>query len=139
MEEFKLHLKNKNQRLTKSKLAVLSVLKNSQPLNASEIHLKVTNKQQINLATIYRILNSLVMLELVQIVSLPGQNPKYELKDSNHHHHLICNRCGQIEEYHFPKESQISEVKTNSGFLVLSHTLEFFGVCKQCQLAYLHV
>jgi Fur family ferric uptake transcriptional regulator len=61
---------------------------------------------------------------------------RYELSDifAPHHHHLICKKCGSIEnvfEQCLPQELE-EKIRQNSGFKVESHVLEFYGVCRAC-------
>jgi Fur family ferric uptake transcriptional regulator len=59
---------------------------------------------------------------------------RYELANKKHHHHLICNSCGRIEEVEGDLlENMELDIKKKKGFKVQSHALEFFGLCKNCQ------
>jgi Fur family ferric uptake transcriptional regulator len=54
--------------------------------------------------------------------------------DDGHHHHLVCTECSQIVELEdcFPQELQ-ERIAVRNGFKAVTHKLEFFGVCPQCQ------
>jgi Fur family ferric uptake transcriptional regulator len=55
------------------------------------------------------------------------------IDEKNHHHHLVCNSCGKIEDIRLNEQKFIKEVAVKSQFLVDHHHLEFFGYCSNCQ------
>ena len=84
-------------------------------------------------ATIYRIVESFIQKDL--IVKLQFQEKKfyYEAKMKDHHH-AVCQKCGKIEDIancSIPRLER--EIERSKGFKVLSHSLEFFGLCVACQ------
>jgi len=126
-------IKQKGQRLTLQKKIVLGVLQ-KKPLTVLEIF-NVVNKKKANIdkTTIYRILASFVELGIVKGINLGDREIRYELSDCNHHHHLVCENCGNIEDIELCEDSLVKEVQKQSSFKVQSHSLEFFGICKHCQ------
>jgi len=64
-----------------------------------------------------------------------GQPPVYEHRHlGEHHDHLICTRCGRIQEFYLPKlEALQEEIARQYGFKSLDHRLEIYGLCAQCQ------
>ena len=57
---------------------------------------------------------------------------RYELKSLGHHHHLICQKCGKLEDINLDENILMLEVHKHSKFEVKSHNLEFFGICVGC-------
>ena len=117
---------------TPSRTAILSALKKEdRPLDALEI-LELT-KDKADLATVYRTLETFYNNGLISKVEFREGKYRYEIKKSDHHH-LICLSCGKIEEIEdkFMQEWE-DEIRKKRGFLVKSHSLEFFGLCKNCQ------
>jgi len=117
---------------TPPRLAIFSVLKMQQrPLNVLEILELVKNKA--DLATIYRTLEIFFDKGLINKVEFGEGKYRYELKRADHHH-LICSNCEKIEDISdgFMEDFE-KEIKSKKGFLVKSHSLEFFGLCKNCQ------
>ncbi len=120
---------------TEARIALLDLLdKENNPLDVSTIidSLKADGIQ-IDQATVYRILDILTQKGLINKLEFGEGKYRYEIQKS-HHHHLICQECGRIEdvEGNFVDKLE-NEIKTKNGFLVKTHSLEFFGVCFRCQ------
>lgn len=107
------------------------------PLSVPEIDEALTKqKLEVNKTTIYRELEFLLGQEVIHSVQFNDDKKRYELA-REHHHHLICEKCQNIVEITieeleptFPKiEARLKETK---GFTLVDHSLEFFGVCKNC-------
>lgn len=117
---------------TPSRLAVLSVLKEkNNPLDVLQIF--ELTKDKTDLATVYRTLETFLNNGLINRLEFGEGKYRYEIKRKDHHH-LICRACERIEDVEdkFMNKWE-NEIKVERGFLVSNHSLEFFGVCKQCQ------
>ena len=133
METFKKLIKDRGQRFTSQKKEILSVLK-QKPQTVIEIYAAVNSKKRVmDKATVYRILTNFLDLGIVNKVQLNEKEARFELADSKHHHHLVCDECGTIEDIQLPEEILLKEVKKKSNFYIKSHSLEFYGICKHCQ------
>lgn len=86
-----------------------------------------------NKVTVYRALDFFCKNGLVDRVEFGEGKFRYEIK-KGHHHHLVCTKCGKIAEVEgeFLKQME-RQVYKNKQFKVISHSLEFFGICKNCQ------
>lgn len=118
---------------------VLVLLENDKDhLSAEEIYMLVKQKSpDIGLATVYRTLEMLTELKIVDKISFNDGVSRYDLrKEGAHHfhHHLLCLECGSIEEV---EEDLLGEVENivekRYDFLVKDHRLTFHGVCSQCR------
>lgn len=130
-------LRASNQRITKTRKAVLALLeKSKKPLSSPEILSRINKLGlSINKTTIYRELDFLKKQEIVKELQL-GDNAKYyELTPKDHHHHLICVSCDEIEDVVLEKDLDLHEkaITKNKKFKILNHSLEFYGICKSCQ------
>ena len=127
-------IKKAGLKKTPAREAVLKVLKNNKnPVDVEKLIEEVNKITIINQATVYRILDLYTKKGIVERVELGEGKYRYELQDK-HHHHLVCSKCGNIEDVEVEKLSEIeSRIKDKKGFLVKSHSLEFFGICKNCQ------
>lgn len=117
---------------TPSRLAILSALqKENKPLDVLEIFALTKNKA--DLATVYRTLETFFGNGLINRIEFGEGKYRYELKRIDHHH-LICLDCGDIEDVEdkFMKDWE-KEIKAKRGFSVKNHSLEFFGICRNCQ------
>jgi Fur family ferric uptake transcriptional regulator len=83
----------------------------------------------VGMVTVYRTLDLLSELGLVRRLDL-GDGPRYELAE-DHHHHLICETCGDISEF---EECPVDrDVLAAMDFEVGSHSLEVYGLCGTCR------
>jgi Fe2+ or Zn2+ uptake regulation protein len=105
------------------------------PLAPSDILKKLRRKKlSPNRTTIYRELIFLVERGIAQKVQF--ERGSYFEISSTHHHHLICRKCKSIEEVVLGPhlENQEHNIYKSRGFKVTSHSLEFYGICKNCQV-----
>lgn len=127
-------MKKRGYRITKPRLEILKSL-TSHPLSAQEIFEVLQKKSvHLDLASVYRTLELLVNMSLVYVIDLGEDKRRYELADpKNHHHHIICNTCGTIEDIQIQETHFLKEVYAKSTFKIDHHHLEFFGICNNCQ------
>jgi Fur family ferric uptake transcriptional regulator len=88
----------------------------------------------LNLATVYRTLELLYQVGLVDVLTSGTEVQRYTFRDSHHHHaHLICRRCGQMLEADLGLIERLrAEVEAQSGFVIDDHHLALNGVCSDC-------
>lgn len=128
------NLKSAGVKKTPARLAVIKYLKKvKSPVDVEKIMEEVNKENEINKATIYRILDLYTKKGIVDKVEFGEGKYRYELQDK-HHHHLVCTNCGRVEDVEVEKITEIeSRIKDKKGFLIKSHSLEFFGLCRNCQ------
>ena len=118
---------------------VLVLLENEKDhLSAEEIYMLVKTKNpEIGLATVYRTLEILTELKVVDKVSFTDGLARYDLRKAgakHFHHHLLCLQCGKIQEIEEDLLLDVEKVVGKDyGFLVTDHRLTFHGICKECQ------
>ena len=108
-------------------------------LTAEEIFdLARRNYPEIGLATIYRTLQVLVELNVVDKISFDDGFARYELieeLDSERHHHAICIGCKTVISLEEDLlEALEQELMENLGFAVTDHEVKLYGYCKECRL-----
>lgn len=133
VEEF---LRTRHYKLTGPRREIIRILnKSNRPLSVQEIHQQLSDTTA-DLASVYRTINLLCDLGVITKLDFHEKLYRYELSDAfaPHHHHLICRKCGSIEnifEQCLPKGFE-KKIRQRSGFEVKSHILEFYGVCESC-------
>lgn len=125
------------ERTTRQKTAIQAAIESAhRPLSAQEIleqaSLQVT---QLGIATVYRNLKSLVSEEKVHVVTLPGENPRYESNAiaNHHHHHFQCTSCQRVFDVH-DCPGDLKRMAPH-GFVVERHELTLYGRCADCNAA----
>lgn len=131
-------LRETGRRMTRTRQAVLGLLeKTRQPLSANEISDRLhQEKVSIDLVTVYRTLHVLKELGLVVQLDLHQEGlSRYELKEGRkHHHHIRCQMCGHIVDLLLcPLKKATKLIERQTQFIVDEHTLEFTGLCPECQ------
>lgn len=92
--------------------------------------------RSVGRASVYRILEMLTELRLVQRIDVGQGVARYErhLPDGDHHHHLVCDSCGQIEPFSDPTlEQAIERVSRRLSFAVDDHDVVLHGACSACR------
>jgi len=134
LEEFKLILSSLSQRITEPRLDILGILKeNHNPLTISEIHNKLKNKKT-DLATVYRTINLFAELRVVNEIDFKDEFKRYELiYDRHHHHHIVCRKCKNVENVETCVLDDLENLLKKKGYSEITHSLEFFGICRSCR------
>ncbi|RMF93128.1 MAG: transcriptional repressor [Nitrospinota bacterium] len=130
------HLSAAGYRITKPRLEILKILLTTAvPMRVEEIFERIEDKR-INLSSIYRSLQTFTTLGVLKKVNFHEDFSRYELSDHyrEHHHHLVCQECGKIEDYlDCDLESIMQTAQEKYGFKTTAHDLELYGVCSRCQ------
>lgn len=143
-EMFKKMLKEKGLKVTNQRLLVLQVLGENKDkhLTAEDIYELVREDYpEIGLATIYRTVQLLYDMRLVDRINLDDGYIRYEIGETtggkdkpHHHHHLICEKCGKIIPFKDDRLDSLEVyIEKETGFLVLDHELKLYGICKECR------
>ena len=88
---------------------------------------------RLSLGTVYRNLAILVDQGLVQKIDAGSTFDRFEAK-TEPHYHLICRKCGKIEDFekHFFPEID-EEIRKSTDFDIEGHRIDFFGTCSECR------
>ncbi|MBI2866188.1 MAG: transcriptional repressor [Chloroflexi bacterium] len=129
-------LRRLGYRLTPQRLMVLSCLGSSADhMSVEEIHRQVCQRYpRLPISTVYRVLELLEGLHFVTKTDLGEGRVRYHLAEKGHHHHLICERCGKVEEMdegllHPLTAALVRQYRFQAN---LRH-LAIFGRCHHCQ------
>lgn len=129
-------LDDSGYRLTKPRIAVIqSLTQTDRALNPTQIFFLAHRQcSSLGLVTVYRTLEKLEELQLIQRVYLQDGNYGFFPKSEGHHHLLICKQCNRTEIFSgddlFPL---FSKLNLETGFEVKDHWLQLVGVCAKCK------
>lgn len=92
---------------------------------------------EIGLATVYRTLELLSELHVVEKINFGDGVARYDLRgdtSKHHHHHLICVQCGSMDEIREDWLGPLEErLEREFNFSVVDHRLDFHGICYRCK------
>ena len=102
-------------------------------LSAEDVYKALlTEGSDIGLATVYRVLMQFVQAGLLERQRFEGDKAVFELNEGRHHDHLVCVRCGRVEEFVDAKiERRQEQIAAERGFELKEHALSLYGVCSQ--------
>ncbi len=122
-------IKNAGVKFTRPRKLVLDVLKAAkQPVSIKEIHKRI--RKNADLASVYRTIHLFEELGIVREVPLGEGYQRYELiEEGRHHHYILCVECGKLEDIDVCLADQVAKM---THFRILSHSMEFQGVCRGC-------
>ena len=128
-------LQDKGYRLTKARKEIVKIFSESKkPLTASEVKIRLSQSGlPVNKTTIYRELKFLSKKQYLIKIYINPSEVSYESSDLKHHHHLVCEVCGKVYAVTscLAKDFE-TKIFRKRGFKIKRHTLEFYGVCKDC-------
>lgn len=137
MEKLQTALKLTNLKVTTDRLELLKILQEkAKPTSIAELHTIASRRNpNLNLTTVYRNMETMEEVGLVQKFNFGENQFLYELRnEQDHHHHLVCSNCRKIIDLEKTfRESFFDQVERSHGFKVISHNFEIFGLCSECQ------
>ena len=126
-------------RYTRGRRQVIRTLVESEgPRSASELHKDLSEK--VPLSSLYRSLSVLTRAGILSTHHGSGGVIRYELAEwlMGHHHHLVCDSCGSIDDIELPEDSEavlndvVSRATRFRDFVATGHSLEIAGRCTSC-------
>jgi len=128
-------LSTAGKRITNQRALILEVIRRGHGhLDADEVYRRAREKQpRLSLSTVYRTLQVLKKLDLVQELHFDETHHHYEVKPSVGHHHLVCQSCGKVVEFECPLTEKMKEdVAREKNFEVTSVEVRMIGYCSKC-------
>ena len=140
IDRIKKQLSGAGYKLTPQREATVRVLLENEedPVSAEDVFLLVREKSpDIGLATVYRTLELLNELNVVDKIQFGDVVSRYDLRQegaAHFHHHLVCIECGAVDEI---QEDLLEDVEAivekRWNFIIKDHRLTFHGICHRCQ------
>jgi Fur family ferric uptake transcriptional regulator len=128
------HIREAGLKVTVPRVKILELLENSgeRHVRAEDIYRMLLEAgEEIGLATVYRVLTQFESAGLVQRHNFEGGYSVFELNRGQHHDHIVCTRCGRIQEFYDPTIEQRQRViAQEKGFEIGEHNLIIYGRCK---------
>ncbi|KAA1040157.1 Fur family transcriptional regulator [Macrococcus equipercicus] len=140
IQKIKDQLHAASYKLTPQREATVIVLLENEAdhLSAEDVYLKVKEKApEIGLATVYRTLELLAELKVVDKINFGDGVARFDLRKEgaeHFHHHLVCMECGAVDEIEEDLLGEVElKVERDYNFKIMDHRLTFHGICHRCQ------
>lgn len=135
MEESQ-QLKSVGLKITVPRLKVLQILEQATEhhLSAEDVYKALLSMgEDVSLATVYRVLTQFEASGLINRHNFEGGYSVFELSNVEHHDHLVCIKCGRVEEFVDDViEQRQHMIAERAKFQMTGHALNIFGVCPNC-------
>ena len=129
-------LKSTGLKATLPRLKILEIFQKAEQrhMTAEDVYrVLLAEQSEIGLATVYRVLMQFEQAGLLSRHHFEAGKAVYELREDEHHDHLVCLDCGHVEEFHDPEiEKRQQMVAKAKGWVVQDHTMALYGQCAHC-------
>jgi Fur family ferric uptake transcriptional regulator len=130
-------LKDAGLKVTMPRLKILQILEQSHDhhLSAEGVYKALLDMgEDVGLATVYRVLTQFETAGLVARHNFEESHSVFELSQGEHHDHLVCVKCGRVEEFIDEIiEQRQCLIAQKANFKMTDHALNIYGLCPDCQ------
>ena len=130
-------LREAGLKATLPRVKILEIMEQSsvRHLSAEDLYKALLEEgEDVGIATIYRVLTQFESAGLVTRHHFEGGISVFELNQGEHHDHILCIKCGKVEEFVDEViEQRQKDIAEKSGFSMTDHSLNIYGICNDCQ------
>jgi len=121
--------------LPRVKILEIMEAEENRHLSAEEIYnILAEAGDEVGLATVYRVLTQFESAGLVTRHHFEGGTSVFELNQGQHHDHILCVKCGRVDEFVDEVIEQRQKIiAEKAGFSMTDHCLYIYGICEDCQ------
>ena len=126
-------LKNMGLKATFPRLKILELFEKStqRHMTAEDVYwMLISENMDIGLATVYRVLSQFEQAGLLSRNHFEAGKAVYELREDEHHDHLVCINCGRVEEFYDEEiERRQKRIAKERGFKIVAHAMYLYAEC----------
>lgn len=131
-------LRDAGLKVTLPRVKILEILEtqtDERHLTAEQVYkILLSENEEIGLATVYRVLTQFEAAGLVSRHHFEGGNSVFELNKGGHHDHILCVKCGKVDEFTDALiETRQKEIADKLGYELTDHSLYLYGLCANCK------
>ena len=131
-------LRNVGLKVTLPRVKILEILEKQteeRHLTAEKVYkILLSENEEIGLATVYRVLTQFETAGLVTRHHFEGGNSVFELNKGSHHDHIVCMKCGKVDEFTDNViEKHQEDIAEKLGYELTDHSLYLYGYCSACK------
>lgn len=125
-------------KVTLPRLKILEILEKADPhhMSAEDVYKTLLESgDDVGLATVYRVLTQFEEAGLVKRHNFEGDHAVFEIEQGEHHDHLVCLKCGRVDEFIDEIiEKRQETIAREAGFKMTDHSLTIYGICQKCDV-----
>ncbi|MBK6614743.1 ferric iron uptake transcriptional regulator [Ottowia sp.] len=129
-------LKSTGLKATLPRLKILEIFQKAdrRHMTAEDVYrLLLAEQSDIGLATVYRVLMQFEHAGILSRNHFEAGKAVYELREEQHHDHLVCLRCGRVEEFYDAEiEKRQAAVAEAKHWVLQDHAMSLYGLCAHC-------
>lgn len=130
-------LKKAGLKITLPRVKILQILESNpqRHMSAEAVYKALLEAgDDVGIATVYRVLTQFAAAGLVTRHNFEGGHSVFEINQGEHHDHIVCVRCGAVEEFiDTVIEARQTAIAKEHHFLITDHALNLYGICAACQ------
>ena len=130
-------LRKAGLKVTLPRMKILDILEGSDARHhsAEDVYkILLGTGEDIGLATVYRVLTQFESAGLVKRHHFEGGHSVFELNQGDHHDHILCVKCGRVDEFVDEIiEQHQKDIAARLGYELTDHCLYMYGVCPECK------
>lgn len=130
-------LRNAGLKVTLPRVKILEILESSEHrhMSAEDMYKALLDSgEDIGLATVYRVLTQFETAGLVTRHHFEGGHSVFELNQGTHHDHIVCVKCGRVDEFVDSEiEQRQKQIANAKGYEITDHSLYLYGICPDCR------
>jgi len=131
-------LRKAGLKVTLPRMKILDILEGSDARHhsAEDVYkILLETGEDIGLATVYRVLTQFESAGLVTRHHFEGGHSVFELNQGDHHDHILCVKCGRVDEFVDEIiEQHQRDIAARLGYELTDHCLYMYGVCSNCKV-----
>jgi len=132
-------LRKAGLKVTLPRMKILDILESKGSIrhqSAEDVYKALLDSgEDIGLATVYRVLTQFESAGLVKRHHFEGGHSVFELNQGSHHDHILCVKCGRVDEFVDETiEQRQKDIAKELGYEMTDHCLYMYGICSKCRL-----
>ena len=126
-------LQHHQLKATPQRIAIIELMEYSGHISIDDLFKEIREKfSSISLATLYKNIHSMMSVNLIREVKIPGQKAKYEIEKIPHAH-VVCKTCGELKDIHFDATRLLEDTIKNSDYRADDVSIMISGICPNCK------
>ena len=126
-------LQHHQLKATPQRIAIIELMEYSGHISIDDLFKEIREKfSSISLATLYKNIHSMMSVNLIREVKIPGQKTKYEIEKIPHAH-IVCKTCGELKDIPFDATSLLEDTIKNSDYRADDVSIMISGICPNCK------